>query len=138
VYFHGPAYQVLDEGWQYDGGAVGRLPAHMPAGHVPQTAPTVTQPRLAELCFQTAGLWEIATTGQMPLPAHIDRVVMVGRPQPGVALFAIAHPAGNGAFDCRVVDASGDVLVRMDGYRTVQVGLLADGLAAPIRTAMST
>ncbi|HET7246600.1 MAG TPA: SDR family NAD(P)-dependent oxidoreductase [Streptosporangiaceae bacterium] len=138
VYFHGPAYQVLDEGWQYDGGAVGRLPADLPAGHVPQAAPTATQPRLAELCFQTAGLWEIGTTGQMPLPAHIDRVVTVGTPDPGAALFAIAYPASNGGFDCRVVDASGDVLVRMDGYRTVQVGPLADDLAGPIRAAMST
>ena len=117
VYFHGPAYQVLDEGWQYDGGAVGSLAADLPAGHVPQAVPTATQPRLAELCFQTAGLWEIGTTGQMPLPAHIDRIVTVGTPQPGVPLFAIVHPASDGGFDCRVVDASGDVLVRMDGYR---------------------
>jgi acyl transferase domain-containing protein len=138
VYFHGPAYQVLDEGWRYDGGAVGRLSADLPAGHVPQADLCATQPRLAELCFQTAGLWEIATTGQMPLPAHIDRVVAVGAPQPGVALFAVAHPASNGGFDCRVVNASGDVLVRMDGYRTVQVGPLADDLAAPIRSAIST
>jgi acyl transferase domain-containing protein/acyl carrier protein len=137
VYFHGPAYQVLDEGWQYDGGAVGRFAAGLPPGHVPQADPTVTEPRLAELCFQTAGLWEIGTTGQMPLPAHIDRVVTVGTPQPGVALFAIAHPASNGGFDCRVVDASGDVLVRMDGYRTVQVGPLAGDVLGPIRTAMS-
>jgi len=138
VYFHGPAYQVLDEGWRYDGGAVGRLPADLPAGHVPQAAPTATQPRLAELCFQTAGLWEIGTTGQMPLPAHIDRVVTVGTPRPGATLFAIAYPATNGGFDCRVIDANGDVLVHMDGYRTVQLGALADDLAEPIRTAMST
>jgi len=138
VYFHGPAYQVLDEGWQYDGGAVGRFAADLPAGHVPQAVPTATQPRLAELCFQTAGLWEIGTTGQMSLPAHIDRVVTLGTPQPGVPLFAIVHPAGDGGFDCRVVDASGDVLVRMDGYRSVQVGPLAGDLVGPIRAAIST
>jgi NAD(P)-dependent dehydrogenase (short-subunit alcohol dehydrogenase family) len=138
VYFHGPAYQVMDEGWRYDGGAVGKLAADLPAGHVPHDHPTVTQPRLAELCFQTAGLWEIGTTGQMSLPAHADRIVTLGRPQPGVPLFAITHPAGSGSFDCRVVDASGDVLVRMDGYRTVQVGPLADDLVGPIRTAICT
>jgi len=138
VYFHGPAYQVLDEGWQYDGGAVGKLAADLPAGHVPQAASTTTQPRLAELCFQAAGLWEIGTTGQMSLPAHIDRVVTLGTPQPGVPLFAIVQPASDGGFDCRVVDASGDVLVRMDGYRSVQVGPLAGDLVGPIRTAIST
>ena len=62
----------------------------------------------------------------------------VGAPQPGAALFAIAYPASNGGFDCRVVNASGDVLVRMDGYRTVQVGPVADDVLKPIRTAMST
>jgi acyl transferase domain-containing protein len=138
VYFHGPAYQVLDEGWQYDGGAVGRLAADLPAGHVPQAVPTGTQPRLAELCFQTAGLWEIGTTGQMSLPAHIDRVVTLGTPRPGVPLFAVTHPGSDGGFDCRVVDASGDVLVRMDGYRTVQAGPLAGDLVGPIRAAIST
>jgi NAD(P)-dependent dehydrogenase (short-subunit alcohol dehydrogenase family) len=137
VYFHGPAYQVLDEGWRYDGGAVGGFAADLPAGHVPKTDPTVTEPRLAELCFQTAGLWEIGTTGQMSLPAHADLVVTLGRPQPGEPLFAVVHPTGDGGFDCRVVDASGDVLVRMDGYRTVQVGPLADDVLGPIRTAMS-
>jgi hypothetical protein len=137
VYFHGPAYQVLDEGWQYDGGAVGRFAADLPPGHVPETDPTVTEPRLAELCFQTAGLWETGTTGQMSLPAHADLIVTLGRPQPGAPLFAVVHPVSDGAFNCRVVDASGDVLVRMDGYRTVQVGPLADDVLGPIRTAMS-
>ncbi len=137
VYFHGPAYQVLDDGWRFDGGAVGRFAADLPAAHVPETDPTATQPRLAELCFQTAGLWEIGTTGQMSLPAHADMIATLGRPQPGVPLFAVVHPVGEGRFDCRVVDASGDVLVRMDGYRTVQVGPLADDVLGPIRTAMS-
>jgi hypothetical protein len=137
VYFHGPAYQVLDDGWRFDGGAVGRFAADLPAAHVPETDHTATQPRLAELCFQTAGLWEIGTTGQMSLPAHADLIATLGRPQPGVPLFAVVHPVGEGRFDCRVVDASGDVLVRMDGYRTVQVGPLADDVLGPIRSAMS-
>jgi hypothetical protein len=136
VYFHGPAYQVLDEGWRYDGGAVGGFAAGLPAGHVPQSEPTATEPRLAELCFQTAGLWEIATTGQMSLPAHADLIITLGRPERGEPLFAVMHPAGGGGFDCRVVNASGDVLVRMDGYRTVPVGPLPDDQLRPLRAAM--
>ena len=138
VFFHGPAYQVMGEGWQYDGGAVGRFAADMPAGHVPETDPTETEPRLAELCFQTAGMWEIGDTGVMGLPAHADLIVTVGRPQPDAPLFAVVHPAGDGGFNCRVVDASGDVLVRMDGYRTAPVpGPLPDDQLGPIRAAMS-
>jgi NAD(P)-dependent dehydrogenase (short-subunit alcohol dehydrogenase family) len=137
VYFHGPAYQVLDEGWKYDGGAVGRFAAGLPADRVPETDPTATEPRLAELCFQAAGLWEIGTTGQMALPAHADVVAALGRPRQGEPLFAVVHPAPGGGFDCRVVDASGNVLVRMDGYRTVQVGPVADDVLGPIAAAMS-
>ena len=125
-----------------DGGTTAALSAgsaaDLPAGHVPETDPTATEPRLAELCFQTAGLWEIGSTGQMSLPAHADLIVTLGRPQPGVPLFAVVHPASEGGFDCRVVDANGDVLVRMDGYRTVQVGPLADDVLGPIHTAISS
>jgi acyl transferase domain-containing protein/acyl carrier protein len=140
VFFHGAAYQVMGEGWQYDGGAVGRFAAGLPAGHVPQTDPTATEPRLAELCFQTAGMWEIGQTGQMALPSRADLIVTVGRPgslEPAAPLFAVVHPATGGGFDCRVVDSNGDVLVRMDGYRTAPVpGLLADDQLGPIRAAM--
>jgi acyl transferase domain-containing protein len=137
VFFHGPAYQVVREGWRYDGGAVGAFAPDLPAGHRPETDPTATQPRLAELCFQTAGLWEMGQTAQLVLPAHTDLIVTVGRPQPGIPLFAIVHPAGDGSFDCRVVDSSGDVLVRVDGYRTVAVpGALPDGPQQAIRSAM--
>jgi hypothetical protein len=46
------------------------------------------------------------------------------------------HPASDGGFNCRVVDSSGDVLVRMDGYRTVPAGPLPDDMVAPLRAAM--
>ena len=37
--------------------------------------PTEIAPRLIELCFQTAGVWELGTVGRMGLPTHVDRVV---------------------------------------------------------------
>ena len=36
--------------------------------------PTEIAPRLIELCFQTAGVWELGTAGRMALPTHVDRV----------------------------------------------------------------
>ncbi|HUK70896.1 MAG TPA: SDR family NAD(P)-dependent oxidoreductase, partial [Streptosporangiaceae bacterium] len=137
VYFHDAAYQVMDEGWQYDGGSVSRFSPQLPPGHIPETDPTATEPRLTELCFQTAGLWEIGETGQIGLPAHADQIVMVARPKPEAPLFAVAHPTGEGRFDCRVVDSNGDVLVKLDGYRTVPMpGTLPDDQLGPIRAAM--
>jgi len=137
VYFHGPAYQVLDEAWPYDGGAIGRFAAGLPANHVPSENPTRTEPRLVELCFQTAGAWEIGHTGMMALPSHADLIRTLRRPKGDGQLFAIVHPAEDGSFNCRVVDAAGDVLVRLDGYRTMPLpGALADDLQRPIRAAM--
>jgi hypothetical protein len=136
VYFHGPAYQVVDKAWRYDGGAVGRLAEDLPAGHLPAGDPVATEPRLAELCFQTAGLWEIGQTGQLALPAQAALIRVSGRPAGG-PLFAVVHPAGDGSFDCRVVNSAGDVLVRVDGYRTIPLpGALTADLQRPIRDAM--
>jgi len=138
VFFHGPAYQVIDEAWHSGRTAVARLAGSLPAGHLPETDPTATEPRLAEACFQTAGLWELGQDGHLALPAHADLVSVLHRPRPDVPLFATARPAGDGRFDCRVVDGEGDVVVRIDGYRTIGLDspLPAD-LRQPIRDAMS-
>jgi NAD(P)-dependent dehydrogenase (short-subunit alcohol dehydrogenase family) len=138
VFFHGPAYQVIEEAWREDGTAVAQLARHLPADHAPEAACTATEPRLAEACFQAAGLWEIGQTGRMALPAHADLVTMLHRPQPGAELFAVAHAARDGGFDCWVLDAGGDVVVRVEGYRTVPVpaDLPADVLG-PIQDAMN-
>jgi acyl carrier protein len=134
---HGPAYQVLDAAWRHDGGAVGRLARHLPADHQPAGSPTTTEPRLAELCFQTVGLWDIGQAGRLALPAHADLIRTLRRPASDGPLFAVVHPASDGSFDCRVVDSAGDVLVRIDGYRTVPLpGGVADDLQRPIRAAM--
>jgi hypothetical protein len=138
VLFHGPAYQVIDDAWQSGRTAVARLAQHLPAGHMPETDHTTTEPRLAEACLQTAGLWEIGQTGQLALPAHADLVTVLHRPQPGTQLFAMVHPVGDGSFDCRVVDREGDILLRVDGYRTVAIpSPLPADLQQPIHDAMT-
>ena len=139
VFFHGPAYQVVREAWHRGADAVARLARHMPAGNTPETGHTATEPRLAEACFQTAGLWEIGHAGHMALPAHADLVSMAHQPVPEAELFAVAHPAADGSFDCQVLDGDGDVILRVNGYRTFGLDnpLPAD-LQQPIRDAMRT
>jgi hypothetical protein len=138
VFFHGPAYQVVDEAWHCGSDAVARLARQMPADHTPETDHMTTEPRLAEACFQTAGLWEIGHTRHMALPAHVDLVSMPRRPAPEAELFAVAHPADDGSFNCQVLDREGDVVLRVNGYRTIglEAPLPAD-LQQPIRHAMS-
>ena len=67
-----------------------------------------------------------------------DRVALLHRPRAGARLFAVARPAEDGTFDCRVVDSRGDVIVRVDGYRTVGLpGGLPEDLQRPIHDAMT-
>jgi Polyketide synthase dehydratase len=139
VFFHGPAYQVVDEAWHRGPDAIAHLASQMPADHAPETGRTTTEPRLAEACFQAAGLWEIGRVGHMALPAHVDLVSMPRCPVAEAELFAVAHPAGDSSFDCEVLDGEGGVVLRVCGYRTIGLDspLPAD-LQRPIRDAMST
>jgi NAD(P)-dependent dehydrogenase (short-subunit alcohol dehydrogenase family) len=123
VYFHGPAYQVLDSAWRNDGMVVGRMNTKLPDDHQPAEVPLVTEPRLVELCFQTAGVWQIGTTGRMGLPQHIDRVKLL-RPATEVEgqLYAMVTPKDGGAsFDAYVADDAGTLYVEMQGYRTAEL-----------------
>jgi NAD(P)-dependent dehydrogenase (short-subunit alcohol dehydrogenase family) len=134
---HGPAYQVLQSAWRCDGSAVGQLAAELPPDYLPAAVPTALEPRLIELCFQTVGLWEIGQAGLLALPGHAELIRIVHKPDGDRALFALVHPRDDGSFDCRVVDAAGDVLVRVDGYRSTPLpGAVADDLRRPIRAAM--
>ena len=135
IYFHGPAYQVIDTAWAHDGGMATTMTAPLPENHSPSDRETVTTPRLAELCFQTAGLLGIATSGAMALPTSLSRVVFASEPADDAAVRAVARPRDDGGYDCQVIDESGTVLVDMTGYRTVELPApLDESLAEPIRS----
>jgi hypothetical protein len=138
VYFHGPAYQVLDRAWRDNGHVVGRLASELPADRQPPESPIEFVPRLIELCFQTAGVWELGTAGRMALPTRVERVVRyAGADAPG-ELSAIVTPRGDGdGVDAEVVDAAGNLRLRLEGYRTIELpGALDADALEPIRTAM--
>jgi hypothetical protein len=82
-------------------------------------------PRLIELCFQTAGVWEMGAQGRMGLPQHIDRVSSLLLPAPDSAdtrLYAVVtSDPGPGNFDAEVVDTKGNRYLHLSGYRTVAV-----------------
>ena len=83
----------------------------LPGNHQPPDLTLSMAPRLIELCFQTAGLWEIAQ-GRMGLPQHIDRVSLFRAPELADGpLFAVVAPdLENGSFAVEVVDISGNPL----------------------------
>ncbi|MET0227081.1 MAG: polyketide synthase dehydratase domain-containing protein, partial [Actinomycetes bacterium] len=136
VYFHGPAYQVLERSWREGDRQVGLLAAGLPEHHQPPGLPLVTAPRLLELCFQTAGVWELGTSGRLALPRHLGRVTIMAAGEPPTGrVFAVVTPgAGGETFDAMVVDEAGRVHLRLEGYATVALPTPLDAaLLAPLR-----
>ncbi|MEZ4516695.1 MAG: SDR family oxidoreductase [Chloroflexota bacterium] len=124
IYFHGLAYQVLDRVQVNGNGAVGLMSADLPPNTHPDEVISVIAPRLVELCFQTAGVWDIKTNGTMALPLGIGRVSAYRQPEEanGQRLYAIVEAVENGeAYNAQVVDEDGNVYVELEGYRTVDL-----------------
>ena len=134
IYFHGPAYRVLDRAYRVNGHVMGcfadALPPDLDHGS------TQLAPRLIELCFQTAGVYELGTTGRLALPTHVDRVTRyAGAEEPG-RLTAVVTPRKGGT-DADVVDEHGRLRLRLEGYRTTELPGVPDaGALAPIQEAM--
>jgi hypothetical protein len=117
---------------------VGLFAAGLPDDHAPAAQPELLSPRLIELFFQTAGIWEIGRNGRFGLPQHVDRIVLhpaLGAPHGRVE--AIVEP-GEAGFDGRVVDEAGTVLLDVQGYRTVELpGVIDAVLHTPLAEAMA-
>ncbi|MGH0030183.1 MAG: SDR family oxidoreductase [Myxococcota bacterium] len=137
VYFHGPAYQLLDRVWSDgQGRVVGRLATERPADREPADAPLATRPLLLELCFQTAGVAEIARTGRLGLPSRIERVELPDVDAPEGDVFAVVEEC-DGVYDARVVDARGRTLLEMTGYATMALPQdLPEELRGPLAAAL--
>ncbi len=128
IYFHGPAYQVLERAWWDGTHIIGEMAASLPANHQPSDQPTLIAPRLIELCFQTAGVWEMGTTSRLGLPMHISQVRWPREPERGDGrLYALVTPRPEeGIFDAEVVDADGRVYLRLNGYQTSALPTVLD------------
>ncbi len=123
-----------------DGAAVGRFaePTCRPTTGRP-TRPTTLGPRLVELCFQAAGLWE-AGRDRSARPAGARRPAerLVGRrtrEEPG-RWRSPGRRDGQATrrlrlHRCSIAD--GRVLLRLEGYRTVAMpGTVAEDVRAPL------
>jgi NAD(P)-dependent dehydrogenase (short-subunit alcohol dehydrogenase family)/acyl carrier protein len=138
VYFHGPAFRVLERAWREGQGPVGLFAQGLPTDHVPAERPEVVSPRLIELFFQTAGIWEIGRHARFGLPQHVDRIVLhEALDAPRGRVEAMVEP-GDAGFDGRVVDEAGTVLVEVHGYRTVELpGGVDPARQSPLAAAMA-
>jgi len=121
IYFHGPAYQVLDSAWRDGERIIGQMSVDLPTDHISSQGPMLIGPRLVELCFQTAGLLEISEHNRMGLPLYVHHVSWSRSPRLAVGpLFAVVTPDTAGEkFDAEVVDTQGNRYLQLTGYRTV-------------------
>ena len=138
LYFHGPAFQVL-EGVQRSGeNVLGKLNKKLPAFTNGEHA-LLSTPTLVELCFQTAGIWEIGKTGIMALPRSIESLTLYRQNVNGAAIYAEVKPfrSGNGElyFDARVVNSKGRLYLELKEYRTTPLPVTVEPtLLAPLRS----
>ncbi len=138
IYFHGPAYQVVDAAWRDGDRVVGRLAEDLPPNHRPDNAPLLVEPRLIELCFQTSGILELGMTGRLALPLRVGRVSLhpvadqVGRWK------AVVTPRADGrGVDAVVVDDLGHVRIGVEAYETIALpGGVDEPILEPLRRAM--
>jgi hypothetical protein len=142
MYFHGPAYQVVQRAERQDGATVAVMSADLPLGHLPPSQQTVTGPRLTELCFQAAGLFQAATTGELALPSAVEAVRLVRDPNHvGGGLHAVLRVReGDGApvFDGYVADGEGQVVLRLTGYRTIALPVpMPQDVRDPLQAALA-
>jgi len=129
---------VLDRAWRSNGAVLGELAAELPPDHEPPGQPMEMEPRLIELCFQTAGVYELGTAGRMGLPTHVDRVIHFPGDDSGPAWAVVIPRDGGEGLDAEVVDESGRVRVRLEGYRTIELpGPTGEDVLKPLREAMT-
>lgn len=121
VYFHGPAYQVLEKAWWDGKRVIGLLAQGLPPNHHPAELPTIMAPRLIESCFQTAGLWELGVQGRMGLPQCVRQISFFLPPdQADGRLYTVVTPnMVQSSFTAEVLNEKGNCYLSLDGYQTV-------------------
>jgi hypothetical protein len=135
VYFHGPAYRVIESAAQEKNLGAGLMAADLPVDREPADSPLLMAPRLIELCFQTAGIWELASAGRFALPRRVGHVRVLPAEIVGRAT-AVVSPNDEGVFSAEVIDEAGNVLVELAGYETVEIpGMVDDAALEPLRAA---
>ncbi len=124
VYFHGPAYRVLGSAWpDGPGKVIGQFAEDLPANHQPEDKTTQMAPRLIELCFQTAGMFELGIADRFGLPSRISSVKKLKEVSAGdMPFFSVVQPTEEGSgFDADIVNQEGEVFIRLVNYRTAEL-----------------
>jgi NAD(P)-dependent dehydrogenase (short-subunit alcohol dehydrogenase family) len=133
VYFHGPAYQVIEKGWKMKDDLVGLYSNNLPPNHNPEEMNLNTLPRLLELGFQTAGIMQMGKQNQMGLPSRIDHLRIYENEEKGKKLYAVVRQTGED-YDISVVNDKGETILELQGYGTaVFMTDMDEKMVAPLK-----
>ncbi len=138
IYFHGPAYQVIQSACRAGEEVIGMFAQNLPANHEPADLPLAASPRFVELCFQTASLSGLALESRLGLPhAFRDlRIFYSSDKAPAKEWFSVVAANPDGTYDAKVVDNKGNVHLVLRGYRTMDLpDTVSAELVEPIKRA---
>jgi acyl transferase domain-containing protein/NAD(P)-dependent dehydrogenase (short-subunit alcohol dehydrogenase family)/acyl carrier protein len=123
LYFHGPAYQVIDSAWRTGDRVIGLFAKSLPADHHPAELPLAVHPRFVELCFQTASLSGLALQSRLGLPYAFRDLKIISSPEsvPNAAFYSVVMPNPDGTYDAKVVDEKGNLYMILRGYKTMDL-----------------
>ena len=138
VYFHGPAYQVIESAWRDGDQIVTRFAAKLPPNHEPEKLSLTVAPRHVEMCFQASSLIGLTAQAKLGLPDGFQKLTIVAQPKGEV--FACVTATEDGAetsYDVNIIDAKGKVYMTLGGYRTMALpDTISADLAAPLKKAL--
>jgi acyl transferase domain-containing protein/acyl carrier protein/NAD(P)-dependent dehydrogenase (short-subunit alcohol dehydrogenase family) len=123
IFFHGPAYQVIDSAWRKEEQIIGLFAQNLPPNHEPPELPLAVSPRFIEMCFQTASLKGLVFQSRLGLPDAFRELRIMASPEkePNATFFAIAISNPDDSYDVKIVDSKGTIYVVLQGYRTMSL-----------------
>jgi len=138
--FYGPSFQVLEGVQRRDEFILGKMGSDFTSGSNPLMQLT-SHPMLIELCFQTVGVFEIGSTGEIRLPKSVGALRIYPNQVNRHNFYAFVKPRtileDQMAYDAWVVDQDGKIYLEMRDYRTVlQSNELDASFVAPFRKAL--
>jgi NAD(P)-dependent dehydrogenase (short-subunit alcohol dehydrogenase family) len=124
VFFHGPAYQVIERAKVAGNAVVSLVSVGLIPNAADENAAELSAPRLFEHMVQAPALWSVKTNGAMALPAGFVKATLYRQPSEanGQRLYALTEAVDGGErFNVTMVDESGNVYATLEGYQTVQM-----------------
>jgi len=123
LFFHGPAYQVLDSAWQSGNEVIGLFAKTLPSNHEPADLQTLVSPRSIELCFQTVSLSSLALQERLGLPYAFREIRFASYPakDAGEIFYSVISSNEDGSYEARLIDDKGNVYLTLHGYRIMEL-----------------